>query len=132
MFYFSWYICILFCYFSIHPSNLLNKRPHQLSGGQQQRINIARAVIVRPKLIILDEPISNLDRINQEQIIQYLLELKETYKLSYLFITHDVFAVKQLADKVYVLDKGQCCESIECSKIHECTHAITRDIFASL
>ncbi|MGE8203404.1 ABC transporter ATP-binding protein [Heyndrickxia sp. NPDC080065] len=111
------------------PLDILDKKTHQLSGGQQQRINIARAAIVRPKLIILDEPISNLDRINQEQVISYLLELKDKYRLSYLFITHDVFAVKKLAEKVYVLDKGQCCECIECSRLHECTHAITNAIF---
>lgn len=114
------------------PLDILDKRPLQLSGGQQQRINIARAAIVRPKLIILDEPISNLDRINQEQVINYLLELKNIYKLSYLFITHDVFAVKKLADKVYVIDKGHCCECIECYRIHECTHSITNAIFAPL
>ncbi|WP_312148714.1 nickel import ATP-binding protein NikE [Paenibacillus odorifer] len=83
------------------------KLPHQFSGGQLQRINIARAIVLKPKLIVLDESVSSLDRINQAQIIQLFSQLKQSSGLSYVFITHDIKAAFALSDQLVVLDQGQ-------------------------
>lgn len=84
-----------------------NKRPHQFSGGQLQRINIARAIALNPKLIVLDESVSSLDMVNQMQILSLLAELKKTHQLSYLFVTHDIRAAMTICDRVMVIDQGE-------------------------
>ncbi|MCQ4086535.1 ATP-binding cassette domain-containing protein [Saccharibacillus sp. JS10] len=84
-----------------------NKRPDQFSGGQLQRINIARAIALRPKLIVLDEPVSSLDRVHQSLILDLLAELKASLGVSYLFITHDIQAAMTLCDRVAVMDRGE-------------------------
>lgn len=97
----------------------LNKYPHQFSGGQQQRIAIGRAIILEPKLIILDEALSSLDVSYQAQIIQLLIDLQKEFHLSYLFITHDLRVVRQVADRTTVLYMGKVMEE-----------ANTQDLFA--
>lgn len=84
-----------------------SKRPHQFSGGQLQRINIARAIALNPKLIVLDESVSSLDMVNQAQILSLLAELKKNYQLSYLFVTHDIRAALTICDRIMVLDQGE-------------------------
>ena len=84
-----------------------SKRPDQFSGGQLQRINIARAIALRPKLIVLDEPVSSLDRVHQSLILDLLAELKDSLGISYLFITHDIQAAMTVCDRVAVMDKGE-------------------------
>lgn len=84
-----------------------SKRPSEFSGGQLQRVNIARAIAPRPKLIVLDEPISSLDRVHQVLILDLLTELKASLGLSYLFITHDIQAAMTLCDRVSVMDGGR-------------------------
>lgn len=84
-----------------------SKRPHQFSGGQLQRINIARAIALNPKLIVLDESVSSLDMVNQGQILSLLAELKKNYQLSYLFVTHDIRAALTICDRIMVLDQGE-------------------------
>jgi nickel transport system ATP-binding protein len=86
--------------------NDMFKRPRQMSGGQLQRVNIARAIALKPKLVVLDEPVSSLDMIIQKQILVHLQELKENYGISYLFISHDRMAVRFLADQVAFLNSG--------------------------
>ena len=91
-------------------SNLQDRYPHEFSGGQRQRISIARAIIIKPKLIILDEPTSALDKTVQAQIIDLLSKLQDKYNLTYIFISHDLKIIKALSDKVIVLKKGNIVE----------------------
>ena len=88
----------------------LKKYPHQFSGGQLQRINIARAIALKPKLIVLDESVSSLDMVTQSLILELLSELKDDFGLSYLFITHDIKAAFSISDKIGVLEKGELIE----------------------
>ncbi|MBL3646388.1 nickel import ATP-binding protein NikE [Bacillus sp. RHFS10] len=91
----------------------LTKYPHQFSGGQLQRINIARAISLKPKLIVLDESVSSLDMVTQMLILDLLKELKDEFGLSYFFITHDLKAAYQLSDTLGVLDNGKLVELYE-------------------
>nr|WP_154890069.1 nickel import ATP-binding protein NikE [Paenibacillus xylanexedens] len=84
-----------------------SKLPHQFSGGQLQRVNIARAIALKPKLIVLDESISSLDMVHQTQILSLLADLRATYGLSYLFITHDIRAALTICDSIAVMDQGR-------------------------
>ncbi|PSL40999.1 nickel transport system ATP-binding protein [Planomicrobium soli] len=88
----------------------MKKFPRQFSGGQLQRLNIARAIALKPKLIVMDEPISSLDMVNQANILNLLDELKADYDLSYLFITHDIRAAYTVADELAVMEKGEVVE----------------------
>ncbi|MBV5317656.1 MAG: ABC transporter ATP-binding protein [Desulfobulbaceae bacterium] len=85
--------------------------PHEFSGGQRQRIAIARAIILRPKLLILDEPTSALDMTIQKQIIELLRDLQQRFQLTYIFITHDLRVVRSLADQLAVMRHGRIVES---------------------
>jgi len=90
---------------------LAGRFPHEFSGGQRQRIAIARAIILRPKLLILDEPTSALDMTIQKQILALLQSLQERYQLTYIFITHDLRTVRSLADQLAVMRQGRIVES---------------------
>ena len=87
-----------------------NKYPHEFSGGQRQRIAIARALILKPKILILDEPTSALDITIQNQILDLLQNLQEKYSLSYIFISHDMNVIRSVSDKIMVLNKGKLIE----------------------
>ena len=96
---------------------VLNKYPHELSGGQRQRVGIARAVAVKPDLIIADEILTALDALTQIQILELFQKLKENKKISYLFISHDINVVKKISDRLLIIKDGEIIESGEAKKI---------------
>jgi microcin C transport system ATP-binding protein len=96
-----------------------NRYPHEFSGGQRQRISIARALILKPKLIVLDEPTSALDMSVQAQIVDLLRDLQTRHGLAYLFISHDLRVVRALADRVIVLKDGRMVEQGPVEQIFE-------------
>lgn len=98
---------------------ILDKYPHEFSGGQRQRIALARALILNPKIIILDEPTSALDVTVQAQIIALLKDLQQKYHLSYIFISHDMNAVKAVSHKIMVMKNGQVVEKGVAKQIFE-------------
>ncbi|CAK8712220.1 Glutathione import ATP-binding protein GsiA [Candidatus Electronema halotolerans] len=106
--------------------------PHEFSGGQRQRIAIARALILKPKLLILDEPTSALDVTIQAQIIALLRRLQEKHGLTYIFITHDLRVLRSLADELAVMRQGKIVESGPADRIFaRPAHDYTRQLFAA-
>jgi peptide/nickel transport system ATP-binding protein len=95
----------------LKPAEMYYQRhPSDLSGGQQQRVGIARALITRPKLVICDEPVSMLDASVQSQVLDLMLELKDEFELTYLFITHDLWLARFLCDRIAVMNGGKIVE----------------------
>ncbi|QOS98701.1 nickel import ATP-binding protein NikE [Brevibacterium sp. JNUCC-42] len=116
----------------LYPEDMY-KYPHQFSGGQLQRINIARAIALRPKLIILDEAVSALDALVQVQILNLLAELKEEFQLSYLFISHDLQAINYIADRIGVMYKGEIVEWLDdMEQLERLEHPVSKKLVSSV
>jgi microcin C transport system ATP-binding protein len=109
-----------------------HRYPHEFSGGQRQRIAIARAMILKPKFVVLDEPTSALDMSVQAQIVDLLRDLQERHKLAYMFISHDLRVVRALADEVIVLKDGKVMEQGRADQIFDQPqHPYTRALMAA-
>jgi peptide/nickel transport system ATP-binding protein len=117
----------------LDPDVAADKRPHQFSGGQCQRISIARSLVLDPKVVICDEPVSALDVSVQAQILNLLEDMKERYGLTLIFIAHDLAVVKNISDRVAVMYLGKICEvgspdDLYATPAHPYTAALLRSI----
>jgi len=95
----------------LRGEEVLEKYPHQLSGGQRQRMMVARAYMLKPSLIVADEPVSMVDASLRAMILDIMLRLKEEHNISFLFITHDLSTAYQIGDQIYVLYQGSVAET---------------------
>lgn len=114
------------------PDNAI-KYPHEFSGGQRQRIGIARAMALNPRLIIADEPVSALDLSVQAQVLNFMKDIQEKFKLSYLFISHDLGVVEHMCSSIAIMHKGRFVEAGVKEEIYRNpTHIYTKKLIAAI
>ncbi|MCH9673516.1 MAG: ATP-binding cassette domain-containing protein [Gammaproteobacteria bacterium] len=117
----------------LDPDIAMDRRPFQFSGGQCQRISIARALVVEPRMLICDEPVSALDVSIQAQIINLLEEMKARYSLTMLFISHDLAVVKNVCDRVAVMYLGRVCELTDSEDLYRApAHPYTAALLSAI
>ncbi|MEL6794392.1 MAG: ATP-binding cassette domain-containing protein, partial [Pseudomonadota bacterium] len=114
------------------PEDAMDRYPHEFSGGQRQRIAVARAMILKPKLVVLDEPTSALDMTVQTQIIDLLRGLQKKYGLAYVFISHDLKVVRAVSHRVLVMRRGEIVEQGEARDVIDApSHEYTKELMAA-
>lgn len=117
----------------LRPEEVMGKYPHQLSGGQRQRIMIARAFLLKPRLIIADEPVSMIDASLRGIILEIMLKLKQEFGISFLYITHDLATAYQISDNVFILYRGSIMETGDIGEIiNSPQHPYTQALIASI
>ena len=117
----------------LEPKRFAGRYPHELSGGQRQRVNIARALALQPKLLILDEAVSALDKSVEAQVLNLLLDLKDEFDLTYIFISHDLEVVRFMSDRVMVMYLGRIAEIGATEALYGASeHPYTRALLGSM
>ena len=117
----------------LEPARFVARYPHELSGGQRQRVNIARALALQPEVIVFDEAVSALDKSVEIQVLNLLQDLKDEFKLTYLFISHDLNVVQYISDQIMVMYLGQVVETGSAAQVYaQPQHPYTQALLASM